>query len=525
MKKITSTRFSLRCLSALIPLLIVSSGSAAEAAAPEPSAEAQKVAGYAAAHFQQAQIDTLKTLVSYDTRAREGLTPETDPVFADFKRALGVKARMLGLDVEDRGYVMLISLSPKGASASTKKVGVITHGDVQPADPSLWPQSPYELTETADGKLVGRGAEDDKGPIVTALYAMKAIKDSDIVLKRRIELLVYMAEESDWEPLKAFLKTYQSADINITLDAEYPVVTGEKGWSQIKLSLPRVMAKVAADTPVLTHFSGGSFASQIPQQARAVIQNPNPALVAALTARAETLPVNTDFIDEPLGLAILATGKAAHSSTPEDGINAVAYLAELLSPSADGSIPDWPMTTAAVTADFLHSLVGTGLYGDKFGKLGYSDEFMGPMTLAPTLITETKAGAEVTLNLRRPVGRTPEELDKLAMEAIHAWQDARGTQVADIETYWGTPMLVKDAPHLETLLGVYGHYTHTADPKPIAIGGSTNAKLFPNALSFGPAMPGVEYTGHSENEFITRAQLKLNLEMYTAALVELAMRD
>ncbi|ABL99772.1 Xaa-His dipeptidase [Shewanella amazonensis SB2B] len=512
--------FTLSRLSALIPLLLTIPGWAAA-----PSPDAQRVAAYAASHFQQAQIDTLKTLVGYDTRARDGLTPDTDPVFADFKRALGVKARMLGLDVEDNGYVMLISLSPEGAGTDVKKVGVITHGDVQPADPSLWPQSPYELTETADGRLVGRGAEDDKGPIATALYAMKAIKDSGIVLKRRIELLVYMAEESDWEPLKDFLKTYEPADINITLDAEYPVVTGEKGWSQIKLSLPRVMVKVGADTPVLTYFSGGSFASQIPQQASAVIQNTNPELVAALKARAKTLPIKTDFIDEPQGLTIHATGKAAHSSTPEDGINAVAYLAELLSPTADGGIPEWPMTTAAVTVDFLHSLVGTGLYGERFGKLGYSDEFMGPMTLAPTLITEGKEGTDVTLNLRRPVGRTPEALDKLAIAAIHGWQDARGTQVADIETYWGTPMLIDDAPHLETLLGVFGHYTNTAGPKPIAIGGSTNAKLFPNALSFGPAMPGMEYTGHSEYEFITRDQLKLNLEMYTAALVELAMRE
>ncbi|WP_372870133.1 dipeptidase [Shewanella sp.] len=490
-----------------------------------PSEMAQGVAAHALAHYQQAQIDTLRDLVSYDTRAREGLTPDTDPVFADFKRALGVKARMLGLEVEDNGYVMLISLSPEGGGANVKKVGVITHGDVQPADPGLWPQSPYEMTETADGKLVGRGTEDDKGPIATALYAMKAIKDSGIVLKRRIELLVYMAEESDWDPLKAFLKTYTPADINITLDAEYPVVTAEKGWSQIKLSLPRVMVKVGADTPVLKHFYGGSFASQIPQQASALIQQPTPELLAALKARAVTLPVKTSFIDDPQGLVIQVTGKAAHSSTPEDGINAVAYLAELLTPTADGSIPEWPMTTAAVTVDFLHSLVGTGLYAERFGKLGYRDDFMGPMTLAPTLISQTKDGTELTLNLRRPVGRTPQELDKLANEAIDGWQQARGTQVADVDTYWGMPMVIDNAPHLDTLLGVYGHYTNTADPKPIAIGGSTNAKLFPNALSFGPAMPGVEYTGHSENEFITKAQLRLNLEMYTAALVELAMRD
>jgi len=41
-------------------------------------------------------------------------------------------------------------------------------------------------------------------------------------------------------------------------------------------------------------------------------------------------------------------------------------------------------------------------------------------------------------------------------------------------------------------------------------------------VSFGPAMPGKVYTGHSEHEFITEKQLLLNLQMYTAVLVELA---
>ena len=58
--------------------------------------------------------------------------------------------------------------------------------------------------------------------------------------------------------------------------------------------------------------------------------------------------------------------------------------------------------------------------------------------------------------------------------------------------------------------------------KPIAIGGSTNAKLFPNAVSFGPSMPNTEYTGHSEHEFITEQQFRLTLAMYTAMMVDIA---
>ena len=84
------------------------------------------------------------------------------------------------------------------------------------------------------------------------------------------------------------------------------------------------------------------------------------------------------------------------------------------------------------------------------------------------------------------------------------------------------PWVQDDAPQVPTLLSVFSHYTGVADPKPIAIGGGTNSRLFPHAVAFGPAMPGAIYTGHSEHEFITTAQLRLNLEMVTAVMVELA---
>lgn len=56
----------------------------------------------------------------------------------------------------------------------------------------------------------------------------------------------------------------------------------------------------------------------------------------------------------------------------------------------------------------------------------------------------------------------------------------------------------------------------------MSIGGGTNAKLFKRAVSFGPSMPGKAYTGHSEHEFITQEQIKLNLQMYTAMMIEVA---
>ena len=49
-----------------------------------------------------------------------------------------------------------------------------------------------------------------------------------------------------------------------------------------------------------------------------------------------------------------------------------------------------------------------------------------------------------------------------------------------------------------------------------------NLRLFPNTVSFGPAMPHTVYMGSAEHEFITEKQLLLSLQMYTAVLITLA---
>lgn len=480
------------------------------------SSTSDTLANYAVAKYGEQTIVSLAKLVSFNTVAVDGLTPDTNPEFINFKSELKYLSAQLGLDYIDHGYVVLI-----GLGNSERKLGVITHGDVQPADPKLWHKSPYELDRTTTpGLLIGRGTEDDKGPIVTAIYAMKAIKDKGLPLDRRIELMVYMAEESDWNPLKSFLAEFTPADINITIDAEYPVVTAEKGWSEISFLIPNSSTEIEVKRPSLVAFSGGSFASQVPQQARASIANVDARLLQQLKQRSELQRgMRYQFITDGDRVTILADGKSAHSSTPEDGVNAVTHLAQVLAGFS------WPKNQASLTQSFISQMIGLGIYAEQFGDIAYSDDFMGKMTLAPTVVKSTEQGTEVVMNLRRPLGKSPELLERQTQAALKEWQQEHGVTLEHIDTYWGEPKLMDKAPHLNTLLSVFGHFTGIKAPKPVAIGGSTNSKLFPNALSFGPAMPGGEYTGHSEHEFITHEQFMLNLKMYTAAFVELAVKQ
>jgi len=128
---------------------------------------------------------------------------------------------------------------------------------------------------------------------------------------------------------------------------------------------------------------------------------------------------------------------------------------------------------------------------------------------------------ELALNLRRPRGKEAAVLERQFRAAFDGWKAANAPG-ATLAAQIGEPWLREDAPQVPVLLDVFAHYTGMRDAKPVSIGGGTNSRLFPNAVSFGPGMPGAVYTGHSEHEFISEKQLLLNLEMYTAVLVELA---
>ncbi|WP_462159545.1 dipeptidase [Pseudoalteromonas sp. GB56] len=473
------------------------------------SVDKDAIANYAVEQYQDAQIHTLENMVSFATVNTGEIETTKNPEFIGFKNLLKMKAAQLGFDYQDHGETVLI-----GMGQQPQKVTIVTHGDVQPADASKWAQSPFKLDKTSEpGKLIGRGTEDDKGAIATALYAMKAIKDKGIELDNRIELMIYLAEESDWAPLRAFMQTYEQPKYAVTIDASYPVVVAEKGWSLIA---PTFSGTDVTSGVYASDLKGGAFVSQIPEDASVVIHNADDATKEILQGNIGKLEsVKVSMVEQQDALHIQVKGTSAHSSEPEAGVNAIAHLAAIfdgvkLANNADGQ-----------ALSFINELIGLGLYGKQFGEIAYEHDFMGPMTVAPTLLK--RAGNEITLsvNLRRPVGKDAEVLSQQIEQALGAWQQSHQVTLKNVEVEIGTPMLLDGAPHAQALLDIFKHYTGDEDASFVSIGGGTNAKLFNNAVSFGPSMPGKPYTGHSEHEFLTVEQIELNLKMYTAMMLTL----
>ena len=446
--------------------------------------------------------------------------PTPNVQLAAFRRLKEYLSRLCdewSFDVEDHGAAVVI-----GLGRAKDRLGILTHGDVQPADSERWRGDPFTLDTTSEpGRLIGRGVEDDKSSIATALHAMRTVSDLGVPLRRRIELIVSMTEESDWTPFREFLRGWDPPALNVALDAKYPVVTAEKGTGGIFLTIP-------PDTPDqprpvghgarLLSFTGGEARTRVPAAAVAVIEGAGPELAAELRASADP-SCGVTFELEPDGdrLTVRAHGVAAHSSTPWEGRNAVAHLAALLSRR------DWPPTAARRMLQLVVDLVGTSDLAERFGDLACTHPFMGPLTLVLTrLYPCDDGGLEACLNLRCPVGRNKEQVEAQVREAVAGWTARRGGAAPGWKLTMGDPYYLESAPHVPVLVDVYRHYTGQHDAGPIAVGGGTQARLLPNGVNFGPSMPGAAYTGHSDHEFVTVEQLRLNLMMQAAMLVELA---
>ena len=143
-------------------------------------------AEYALAHYSDAVVRTLADLVAFPTVHEEGRSNQDLASFNAMTAYLKQSAERLGLDFTDAGAVIVI-----GMGRGDHRLGLLTHGDVQPADATKWAKSPFSLdSRSRAGRLIGRGTEDDKGPIAAALFAMKAVKDQGLPLTRRIELII-----------------------------------------------------------------------------------------------------------------------------------------------------------------------------------------------------------------------------------------------------------------------------------------------------------------------------------------------
>src|SRR3954452_24476983 len=165
-----------------------------------------------------------------------------DPAFAgDCKAA----AEHLAKDIETLGFAtevkptaghpaILARSNGKESGGGRDRPHVLFYGhyDVQPVDPlTLWHRPPFEpvVTDHADGRkiIVARGAEDDKGQLMTFVEACRACKSVTGSLPLDITIVIEGEEEIGSKNFVPFLEANKK-----DLQADFALVCDTGMWDQ-----------------------------------------------------------------------------------------------------------------------------------------------------------------------------------------------------------------------------------------------------------------------------------------------------
>lgn len=441
------------------------------------------------------------------------------------------KAHGFGFRVAGRNDVFELSWG-QGAP----RLGLIFHGDVVPASPQDWKHKPFE-PEVKNGRLYGRGVMDDKGPLATALVSLAMAKELGLEPpKGKVLVIIGNDEESSWAGMQEYARTEQLPPYTISVDSAYPAVVAQSGF--VSLTLEAAMdtpeaSDAASLLPVdatagdfLTQVPGSASLSLAPYAGKSVEQGLATARAAVEAVRKDRsgLKAEVKTAPNPKGgtLILVSTqGKAIHSSIPEQGHNALWDLAAI----AD----KLPLAENGLTA--MLRTVTRRFDGDDHGeRLGFTekDPLMGEMVAAPTLLRVKDGKVSLGINLRRPRSEEGNEdfnqaLDH-AVALITQETDGRVTEAAG--RYVGDPHVVDSSgPLVSTLLDIYKrHRNLRGQVSPISIRGGTYARLFPNAVDFGPDLKEMgAYSGHSPDESISLEHLGLATQMLAEAIHTLAL--
>lgn len=339
-------------------------------------------------------------------------------------------------------------------------LAILSHLDVVP-EGSGWTSDPYVL-KRENGILTGRGTIDDKGPAVASLYAMKALKELGIPLKKGVRLIFGTNEENGGPDIKNYSKKHPLPPMVFTPDGEYPVINGEKGMLRVYFS-----AEISENLTI----KAGEVINAVPM----------------------ACSVESD------ASAVLYEGKSAHASTPEKGENAITKF-----------LSDYSGNSTAINTlkqNFQHNdFCGSAIFGDK------SAETTCVLSLLKTVEKAEKLYIEGGIDVRFSFSFTKEEMQEIICGKLKQGGITIDSVVAVAPHYTD-----ENSDFVQSLIRVYEEVTGKKGGC-ITIGGGTYVHDIEGGVAFGAEYEGGSGNMHGADEFITEESLLLNAEIMAEAI-------
>lgn len=364
-------------------------------------------------------------------------------------------------------------------------IGILGHIDVVPiGDESKWKFPPFSATEE-DGYIYGRGAQDDKGPTIAAMYAVKALLDAGVKFGKRVRFIIGGDEENLWRCIAKYTENGEEIpSMGFTPDSSFPVTNAEKSLVQFYLR-----GKGSKDLSL--NISGALNA--VPG-----VANYTGKLADKLSEKLDELK----FDYEKDGESITVIGKRVHAASADKGVNAIERLCKAL---YEIGVEDGVVRFVAELSDSVGSKILPNCVDDVSGTL--------TLNLGELIINEKES--KIGFDSRVPVKFTIEDLEDAVKEKAANYE-------LEFEEFDRLKSLYvpADSELIKTLVSVYEHETGL-EGTPKSSGGATYAKALDNCVAFGAMFPFDEKTEHQENERVNIKNMIKATEIYALSVYRL----
>jgi succinyl-diaminopimelate desuccinylase len=380
-------------------------------------------------------------------------------------------------------------------------VAVLSHLDVVPAGTG-WTYPPFGA-EIHDGHIYARGAIDDKGPAMSTLWALIALKELGCQPRRKIRLIFGLDEESDWECMRHYFKKEPLPLGGFAADADFPMIHAEKGVCTIRID---VKADGESLNPQVVHFQGGHRDNMVPDHAVAVVDCHSETAAREWEQRilrdARTRQIEVDVTLRGSEVHLAVHGVSAHGSTPDKGVNAITLLAALLSGQPVSNASMWRFIANQDTE------------GRNLG-VHAEDDVTGTSTSNLGCAVLSDGVYSFMFNIRYPIDMKVDDVLSRCREYVSDKWNVELVHNLD-------PLYVPiDSPVIRALSEVYRREVGE-EPVPLTTGGATYARAIPNAVAFGPQFPGQPDCAHHPDERWSLNDYFRCIQIYAHAMFELA---
>lgn len=383
-------------------------------------------------------------------------------------------------------------------------IAILGHIDVVPeGDEASWSVPPYEGC-VVNNQLTARGAIDNKAPIISALYSLKAVVDTHPEFNKRVRIIFGTNEESGDEDIKYYLAREKEPKYAFTPDGRFPVIFSEKGIYTFSFR-----KKIQWKDSKIVEIKAGTRSNIVPEKCIAKVRNISKETVETALKKMRSLTKAEYTVNyEGDTTEIICTGVSAHASSPHKGVNALLGMYKFL------NLIIGKEDAAKGFISFISGYIGESSAGEKLGIKTVNEE-VGNLTISAGITNILNDELFVKFNIRYPASIDEKNLDLRLKTA-----GEKGGIVFFKENHNAPLYFEKTHPLVKELQEIYVNVTGR-DEEPAALGGGTYAKLMPNTVAFGPNFK--EYNGkpHSFDECMDLDMLKQGMEIYARAILKL----